>query len=181
MRRNALWTAIWIGLVFGLLAFGVLGTFDITTGNQPSDEQLTANYLTHEAAFNDLARQLAREYPGHTAKRGGVIDLATVIELDTNTTRVGIYGRLLQRISVADLRYFTDSGKLILVPDGEQNPDRPSRSYVHLPQARPQAFIEHHAYYWRGPGVDIVTGDLPLTAGWFIRHDTTVEVAVTPY
>ncbi len=181
MPRNALWTAIGVGLIFALLALGVRVTFDLTKGSQPGDEQLRANYLAHEAVFDDLAQQLARQYPADTARRHGAADLATTVELNTNTTRPGIYGRLLQAIAVTDLRYFPDSGKLILVPVGEENLDRPSKSYVHLPHAQPQAFSQHHTYYWRGPGLDIVNGDLPLTADWYLRHDETVELAFSPY
>lgn len=181
MPRNAVWTAIWLGLLIALLALGVRVTLDITQGSPPSDEQLRANYQAHQAAFDDLARQLAQEYPGHAARRRGAIDLSTIVEVNATTTRPGLYERLLQAIAVTDLRYFPDSGKLILVPVAEENSDRPSKSYVHLPHAQPQAFSEHHTYNWRGPGVDIVTGDLPLTADWYIRHDKTVELAFSPY
>jgi hypothetical protein len=179
--HKGLWAAIGIALVFSLLTLSVFGTYDVNQRSQPGDEALTTDFFAHEAAFDELVRMLSTDYPGLAAKRAGAIDLATIARLGTKSVRFGIYGRLLQQISVADLRYFPDSGKLILVPDGGENLEEPSKYYVYLPHAQPQAFAQHHAYYWRGPGVAILTGDLPLRAGWFIRHDMTIEVAVTPY
>jgi hypothetical protein len=159
VKHGGLWAAIYVALVLGILSFGVLGTYDVNQRDRRSDEELTAEFFAHEAVFDELVKVLAAG-PGGNAE---------------------IYKRLLRQISVADARYFPDSGKLILVPDGQENLEPPSRFYVYLPHGQPQSFLQNHGYYWRGPGVDIVTRDLPLKAGWYIRHDTTIEVAVTPY
>lgn len=179
--HKGLWAAIGVALVFSLLTLSVFGTYDVNQRSQPGDAELTTDFFAHEAAFDELVRMLSTDYPSPAAKRAAAIDLATIARLDTKSVRFGIYRRLLQQIAVADLRYFPDSGKLILVPDGQENLEEPSKSYVYLPHAQPQAFVQHHGYYWRGPGVDILTGDIPLRAGWFIRHDMTIEIAVTPY
>ena len=152
--REMFGLAACIALVFALLTLSIFGGHEINQGNQPSDEELTANFFTHEATFDELAAM---------------------------PVRPETYRSLLRQISVADLRYFPESGELILIPDGQENLQHPSKSYVYLPHAQPQSFAEHHIYYWRGPGVNIVTGDLPLKGDWFIRHDMTIAVAVTPY
>jgi hypothetical protein len=181
VTHMGLWAAIGIALAYSLLTLSVFSTYDVNQRSEPSDEALTTDFFAHEAAFDELVRMLSTDYPSLARKGAGAIDLATIARLDTKSVRFGIYRRLLQQISVADLRYFPDSGKLVLVPDGRENLQEPSKYFVYLPHAQPQAFVQHHAYYWRGPGVDILTGDLPLRAGWFIRHDMTIEVAVTPY
>lgn len=174
VRHYELWAAVvCVALALGLLTLGVFSTYDISQRSQSDDEQLTTDFFAHEATFDELVRMLSTE-PAD-------VDLATVTRPDAKSPRVEMYIRLLRQISVADLRYFPGSGKIILVPDGQENLQQPSRSYVYLPHGQPQSFVRHHGYYWRGPGVDILTGDLPLKAGWYIRHDMTIEVAVTPY
>jgi hypothetical protein len=181
MPHGGSWPAISIALVFCLLALSVLDTYDVNQGNQPTDEVLTTNFVAHEAAFDELVQMLSADHASLAAKGAAVVDLTTLAGLDTNAVRSRMYRRLLQQISVADLRYFPGSGKLILVPDGQENLERPSKFYLYLPRARPQSFVQHHAYYWRGPGVDILTGDRPLKGLWYIRHELTIEVAVIPY
>lgn len=155
------WTAAFIALMFGPLLIVLFEAYGVDQAGRPSDAELTANFLAHEAAFDQLAQILSTD-------RGSV-------------TGRGTYKRLLQQISVADLRYFPDSGKIILVPDGEENQERPSESYVYLPNAQPESFIQHQGYYLHAPGADIVTRDSRLKGSWFIRHELTMEVAVTPY
>lgn len=182
VSHNWLWAAaFYVALVLGLLTVGVFGTYGINQRSQPGDEQLMSDFFAHEATFDELVRMLSSDAASLGAKGPADVDLTTITKLDAKPLRVGMYRRLLQQISVADLHYFPESGKIILVPDGQENLEQPSKSYVYLPHAQPQPFVQHHGYYWRGPGVDILTGDLPLKAGWFIRHDMTIEVAVTPY
>lgn len=170
-----------IALVLGLSTLAVLGIYDVNKENQPSDEALAANFLAHEARFDELVQMLATGHPSPGAEGASEIDLATVARLDKDGARFGIYRGLLRQISVADLRYFPDSGKLVLVPDGEEDLERPSTSYLYLPRAQPQSLVQHHGYGWRGPGVYTLTGDRPLKGFWFIHHDMTIEVAVTAY
>lgn len=170
-----------IALVLGLSTLAVFATYDANQGRQRGDDELRTNFLSHEAAFAQLVQMLVTDYPSPAAEGAPAIDWAAMASADKNAVRLEIYRHLLQQISVADLRYFPDSGKLVLVPDGEENPERPSESYLYLPHAQPQSFVQHHGYYWRGPGVEILTGDLRLKGAWFIRHDMTIEVALTPY
>jgi hypothetical protein len=170
-----------IALMFCLVAFGVFHAYDVSQGNRPGDAELTANFFAHEAAFDELVQMLSTDRRSLVGKGTAAIDLATMGRRDTNVVHLGTYRRLLQQISVADFRYFPGSGKLILVPDGEESPERPSESYVYLPDAQPQSFVQHHGYYVHGPGVDIITRDSRLKSSWFIRHEITIEIAVTPY
>lgn len=177
------WAAIcaMIALVFGLLTVGFFATYDVDQNKQPSDEELTIDFFSHEAIFDELVQILAMDRPTLAAKGATVVDLATMARLDTNAIRIGMYRGLLRQISVADLRYFTESGKLILVPDGQKNPERPPKSYLYLPHGRPQSLVPYYGSDWRAPGMYILIGDRPLKGAWFIHHDMTIEVAVPPY
>lgn len=179
--HNGLWAATCIALVVGLVTLSIFGGYEVNQVSGPSDEELTTNFFAHETAFDELVHMLAVDYPSLGDKGAATIDPATMDRLETRSERLATYRRLLRQISVADLRYFPRSGKLVLVPNGQENPGRPSKSYVYLPHGQPQSFVQHHAYYWRGPGVDIVTGDRRLEGFWFIRHEMTIAVAVTPY
>ncbi len=179
--HNGPWAAISIALMLGLPTLGIFATHDANRGNQISDAELTTDFFAHEAAFDELVRMLSTDYPSLAAKGAAAIDLATIAGQDKNPARLGTYRRLLRQISVADFRYFPDSGKLILVPDGLQDLERPSESFLYLPHGQPQSFVRHHEYYWRGPGVDTLTRDRRLKDSWLIRHEITLEVAASPY
>lgn len=170
-----------IALVLGLSTLAVLSSYDVNRGNLPSDVKLTANFFSHETAFDELVLMLASDHFSLAAKGPTRIDMEALGRLDTSAVRSMMYRGLLRQISVEDLRYFPYSGKLVLVPDGQENLDRPSKTYLYLPHAQPQSFIRHHGYSWRGPGVYILTSDHPLKGSWFIHHDMTMEVAVAPY
>jgi len=170
-----------MALVLGVTAFSSLNTYTVNNGNRPSDEELTANFSSREKIFDALVRMLATDRRALSAEGGTAVDLETMARAGTNAVRVRMYRDLLQQISVADFRYFPDSGTLILVPDGQENLERPSKYYLYLPHARAQPLVEYHGYNWRVPGVYVLTGDRPLKGLWFIHHETTMEGAVTSY
>src|SRR5579863_732937 len=121
-------------LLLGLATLAVLATGHVDQGNRPSDQELTAN--------------------GRTS-----VDLATMARLGTSVARFEMYRGLLRQISVEDLRYFPDSGKLVLALNSQDVRERPAKSYLYLPRAQPQSLAPYHGYTWRGPGVYILTGD----------------------
>lgn len=177
--RTAICTAI--ALVLGVLTLGLFATHDVNQESQPSDQELTTSFFSHEEKFDELLQMLARDRPRLAAKGALAVDLATTARLDANGIRFGMYRGLLQQISVGDLRYFPGSGKLVLVPNGRRSLEPPSKSYLYLPHGQPQSLVPHYGYDWRGPGMYILTGDRPLKGGWYIHHDVTIEVAVPPY
>jgi hypothetical protein len=168
-------------LLLGSSTLAVLGTHEVDLRNRPSDEELAANFLSHETAFNELVQMLDADRRTLADEGDTPIDFAALSRPDADTARAETYSRLLRQISVADLRYFPDSGKLILLPDRQANLQRPSKSYLYLPHAQPQPVVRHHGYYWRGPGAYVVTGDRPLEGSWFIHYDTMIQVAFSPY
>lgn len=170
-----------IAVLLGLPTLTVLSTHVANQENHPSDEELAANFFSHEARFDELVQMLTTDYPRLAAKGDAGIDLTTVASLATNAARSGVYRGLLQQISVEDLRYFPDSGKLVLVPDGQENSERPSKYYLYIPHAQPRSLTPSDGYASRGPGVYVLKGERPLKGSWFIRHDMTIEVAVAPY
>ncbi|HEY7887909.1 MAG TPA: hypothetical protein VIC29_06740 [Steroidobacteraceae bacterium] len=124
---------------------------------------------------------LTTDHAGLAATGQTRIDFATLARLATKEPRFARYAGVLQQISVEGLRYFPHSGKLVLVPYGEESLERPSKSYLYLPHAQPQSLDQYHGYTWRGPGVYVLTGDRPLHGSWFIHQDMTMEIAIVPY
>ena len=177
------WAATWalIALLLGSAALAALATYEVDLRNRPSDEELTANFFSHETTFNELVRMLYADRRTLAPEVETPIDFAALSRLGAGAAGVETYSGLLRQISVADFRYFPDSGKLILLPDRQANLLRPSKSYLYLPHAQPQPVVRHHGYGWRGPGVYVVTGDRPLKGSWFIHYETTVQVAFSPY
>jgi hypothetical protein len=167
--------------LLGSATLAVLATYEVDIRNRPSDEELTANFLSHETTFNELVQMLDADRRTLASEGETPIDFAALSRPDADTARAETYSGLLRQISVADLRYSPDSGTLILLPDRQANLPRPSKSYLYLPRAQLQPVIRHHGYHWRGPGVYVVTGDRPLKGSWFIHHDTTIQIAFSPY
>lgn len=188
MRVKASWVAACtvLPLVLGLCALAVFATYDGYRENAPSDEALATNWLSHEAGFDELVQMLRTSHLSVAAKGAAGIDLAAVAGLDKDPARFRIYRGLLRQISVVDLRYFPDSGKLILIPDGQNNDglnnlDRQSKCYLYLPHGQPQALASYPGSDWRMPGMYMRTGDRRLKGNWFIHHEMTLVVAVPPY
>jgi hypothetical protein len=177
------WAAIWalIALLLGSATLAVLAIYRVDLSNRPSDEELTANFFSHETTFNELVQMLDADQRTLAPEGKTSIDFATLSRLSASAARAETYSELLRAISVVDLHYFPDSGKLILLPDRQANLQRPSKSYLYLPHAQPQPVVGHLGYHWRGPGVYVVTEDRPLTGSWFIRCDTMIQVAFSPY
>src|SRR5215469_11090740 len=173
------WTAIWavIALLLGSSTLAVLATYEVDLLNRPSEEELTANFFSHETTFNELVQMLDADRRTLAPEGETPIDFAALSRPGASAARAETYRGLLRQISVADLRYFPDSGRLILLPDRQANLQRPSKSYLYLPHAQPPPVVPHHGYYWRGPGVYVVTGDRPLKGPWFIHYDTMIHVA----
>ena len=169
-------------VVVGLTALGGVATRrDVSRGNQPSDEELRSNFFFHRAGFDHVVRMLAADYPGVTGKGTTSMDLAALARLDVNTTRFRMYKSLLKQISVADFRYYRSSGKLILVPEGQQDPKLPSKSYLYVPHPQPDPLVHYHGYTWREPGMYILTRDDRLRGPWLIHHDVVIGLAFSPY
>ena len=116
------WVAILVLITLFLapVALTIVATHTINQRNQPSDEELSENLLTHETKFNELVEMLASDCRSLPPGSGESIDLAGLSAVVTSAARMDIYKRLLRQIFVADLRYFPGSGKLILLPAAAQ-------------------------------------------------------------
>ena len=184
---NTLGTGSWavicavIALVLGAPTLAAYDTHEIDQEDRPSDAQLAANFFSHEQKFDELVQMLAADHSSLAAQGATAVNLTAMAGLETNRVRFGMYRRLLQQITVSDLRYFPDSGKLILVPSGQENLERPSKFYLYLPHGQSRSLVQHLGYDWHWPGVYVLSGDRPLKGLWFIHHDMTIGVAVSPY
>jgi hypothetical protein len=164
------------------VALTTVATHAINQRNQPSDEELSENLLAHETKFNELVEMLDSDCRSLPPAAGESIDLAGLSAVVTSAARKDMYKRLLRQISVADLRYFPGSGRLILLPAAAQtNIQGSSKSYVYMAGGQPQPVVAHHGYNWRGPGLHFLTGDRRVEGFWFIHYDTTITLAFSPY
>jgi hypothetical protein len=180
--RSSFAVLVLIALFLVPLALTLVAAYSVNRRNRPSDEELTANFLSHEAKFDELVDMLDSERQSLPLGRGESIDLAGLSAVLASAARTDAYKVLLRQISVADLRYFPGSGKLILLPAaGQTNIEGSSRSYVYMMSGRPQSVVVHHGHYWRAPGVHFVTGDRRVKGPWFIHHDTMIVLGFSPY
>jgi hypothetical protein len=178
------WVAVLvlIALFLVALALTLVAGYSVNRRNQPSDEELTANFLSHESKFDELVEMLDSDRRSLRLGARESIDLAELSAVLVSAARRDAYKGLLQQISVADLRYFPGSGKVILLPAaGQTNIEGSSKSYVYMMGGQPQPVIAHHGYYYRGPGVYFVTGDRQIKGPWFIHYDTMIALAFSPY
>jgi hypothetical protein len=180
--RSPIAVLVLITLFLAPAASMTIATRTINQRNQPSDEQLSESLLAHETKFNELVEMLDSDCRRLPPGAGESIDLAGLSAVVTSVARKGTYKRLLQQISVADLRYFPGSGRLILLPAAAPTSIQgSSKSYVYVPGGQPQPVVAHSGYNWRGPGLYFLTGDRRVKGFWFIHYDTTITLAVSPY
>jgi hypothetical protein len=147
--------------------------------SHPTDEELTAKFLSHEADFQALVQML--DYDRNKLPRTDApIELADLEAADA--ARKGDYRVLLAKIDANNLRYFPRSGNVVLpvAQAGEYVADT-KKSYVYLSREQPQPLLPHPSYARRGPGLYFVTGDGRIKGQWFIHHDGTVVFAFAPY
>jgi hypothetical protein len=113
---------------------------------------------------------------------GPVVERTNLGPVAANSARIGHYESLLSKIGVRNFRYFPRSGTLIL-PVSEQSDSLPgySKSYRYVLQDEPQGVVSHRGYGWRGPGIYVLTGDIRIKGQWFIHHDTTLGIGLSPY
>jgi hypothetical protein len=181
-ERSWVVVLVLITLFLAPAALTTVATYTVNQRNQPSDEELTTNLLSHEAKFDELVEMLDSDCRSLPPGAGESIDLAGLSAVVTSAARMAIYEGLLRQISVADLRYFPGSGKLILLPAAAQtNIEGSSKSYAYMVGGQPQPVVALHGYNWRGPGVYFLTGDRWVKGFWFIHYDTMITVAFSPY
>jgi hypothetical protein len=165
------------------LALTLLAAWSVNARTQPNDEALTANFLSHEAKFDELIRMLVSDVRRLPLEGPQSVDLAGLSAALGSGARTQAYVVALRQISVADLRYFPASGKVILRPAGVQTTveGSSSKSYVFMMSGRPEPLAAHQGYYRRGPALYFVSGDRHLKGGWFVHYDTAIALAFSPY
>lgn len=158
----------------------VLAGYSVFRVSPPTDEELTARFLSHQADFQALVTLLESERR-RLPLGPGPFDLA---DAGASTARAGKYEALLARIGARSVRYFPESGNVVLpVAESAGHLGKSTKSYLYLSHddPQPQPLLYHRSYGWRGPGVYLISGDRRITGQWFIRHDRTVVVAFAPY
>ncbi|MGH8316699.1 MAG: hypothetical protein ACREUL_01815 [Steroidobacteraceae bacterium] len=163
------------------MASAVVGNYMSSEGNRPSDDELTENFLSHEGQFDEVVEMLTADRRTLRLESDKVIDLKSLSILLPSAARMDVYRGLLQQISVADLRYFPGTGKVILLlKPGEEDAWGSSKSYVYLPDGEPQPLIQQHGYYWRGPALTFLTGDWRIRGNWFVHYNMAISLRFSP-
>ena len=162
-------------------AFAVLAFYAADRCSQPTDDELTERFISHESDFEALAPLLdsdCRRLPPE-AKSCELTDLEAS---GLGAGRVADYRLRLARIGATSFSYEPGPGNLSLpVSIAGNHPGDTSKSYLYLGHQAPQPLLHHPSYALRGPGIYRLTGDHRIKGQWFIHHDGTVVVAFAPY
>jgi hypothetical protein len=159
----------------------VLAGYSVSADNHPTDDELVARFLSHEADFQVLVKMLdtdRRRLP----LRPEPFDLADLVAAGVGAARRGDYESLLAKIDLGSFRYFAQSGNVALpVSESGGRLPRSIKSYLYLSSDDPQRLLHHRSYAWHGPGVYPVTGDYRIKGRWFIHREGIVVVAFAPH
>ena len=178
--RRALSTSVLVALLLGPVAAALWAKYTVGQLDVPGDQALAENFFAHEKSFAELVLMLNADRAELSQARAGAIDLAALKKV-LEHARAEKYVADLNTTSVADLRYFPDSGRLVLLPKGT-SPDIAveAKYYLYLARGEPEPSARYDSH-WRGPGTYILSGDRPLKQSWFIHHNATISVVLSPY
>ena len=159
----------------------LLASYAATRASQPTDEELTARFLSHQSDFLALTSMLASDC-GRLPPEAESCEPADLVPTGAGGARMSDYQALLARIGATNFRYYPRSGILNLpVSRLGDNLTETRKSYLYLSRDEPQPLLRHQSYAWRGPGIYFVTGDHRIKGQWFIHHDGTVVIAFATY
>jgi hypothetical protein len=179
LANRSSWTPV---LVLSLLVavpalIMALSGYSAARGSNPSDDDLTARFLSHQVDFEALPQMLDSDR-ARLPLADGPFDLVDLMA--AGAARNHDYRPLLAKIEAANIRYFPRSGNIVL-PLAKSNDHffaDTKKSYVYLNREQPRPLPR---YARPGPGIYFVTEDHPIKGNWFIHHDGTLEVAFPPY
>jgi hypothetical protein len=180
--RSARRAVLLLSLLFAAPAIlVVLAGYSVSRGSHPTDEELTARFLSQPLEFEAL-RQMLDSDRGRLPLGAGPFDLTDLVAAGASTARMGHYEAVLARIGARNFRYSPQSGNLVLpIRTSADSFANSTKSYLYLSRDDPQPLLYRRSYGWRGPGAYWVSGDYRIKGRWFIRHDGTVVVAFAPY
>ena len=181
VTNRSSWTQVLVLSLFVVVPAVImaLSGYSAARGSHPTDDELTARFLSHEADFQALVQMLESDRR-RLSLADGPFDLAELVA--AGAARNDDYQALLAEIDATNIRYFPRSGNIVLpvARSGEHFADT-KKSYLYLNREQPQPLLHHPSYAWRGPGIYFVTGDHRIKGQWFIHHDGTVAVEFAPY
>jgi hypothetical protein len=150
-------------------------------GGYPTDEELSARFLSREADFQALVYMLDSDR-GRLPPGTESVDLADFVRAGAGRARIGDYEALLTRIGATNFRYFPGSGNLIVPVSKPAEPFAATRtSYSYLSRELPQPLLHPPGYASRGPGIYFAPADHRIKGRWFVHHDGTAVGAFAPY
>jgi len=150
-------------------------------GGHPTDEELTARFLSRESDFQALVHRLDSDR-GRLPPGTESVDLADLVQAGADRARMGDYEALLTRIGATNFRYFPASGNLIVLVSNPGDPRATTReSYLYLGREEPQPLLHPRAYASHGPAVYFAPADHRIKGRWFVHRDGPVVGAFAPY
>jgi hypothetical protein len=163
------------------LVLVLIAAYTAIRGGHPTDEELTARFLSRESDFQALVHRLDSDR-GRLPPGTESVDLADLVQAGADSARIGNYAVLLARIGATNFRYFPGSGNLIVPvskPDDRFAATR--QSYLYLGREEPQPLLHPRAYASHAPGVYFAPADHRMKGRWFVHRDGPVVGALAPY
>jgi hypothetical protein len=163
------------------LALVLFAAHAAARGSHPTDEELTARFLSREPDFQALVYMLESDR-GRLPPGTESADLADFAQAGAGRPRLRDYEVLLGRIGATSFRYLPRSGDLIVPvwkPGDHLAVTR--KSYWYLSREEQPPFVYQHSYASHGPAVYWAMGDHRIKGRWFIHHDGAAVGAFAPY
>lgn len=181
VANRSSWTQVLVLILFAAVPAAIiaLSCYSAARSSHPTDEELTARFLSHEADFQALLQMLDSDHR-RMPLPDEPFDLPDLVA--AGVARRSDYEVLLARIGATNVRCYPQSGNVVLpVSRSGAHFAETKKSYLYLSREQPKPLLQHPSYSWRGPGIYFVTGDHPIKGQWFIHHDATVVVSFAPY
>jgi hypothetical protein len=182
LANRSSWTEVLVLSLFvaAPATFVAFSGYSAARGGTPSDDDLTARFLSHQTDFEALPPILDTDR-ARLPQADGPFDLADLMA--AGAVHNHDYRALLAKIGAANIRYFPRSGNIVLplAKSSDHFFADTKKSYLYLNREQPQPLPNKPSYARSGPGIRFVTEDHRIKGNWFIHHDGTLQVAFLPY
>ena len=182
LANRSSWTEVLVLSLFIAVpaTFVAISGYSAARGGTPSDDDLTARFLSHQTDFETLPQMLDTDR-ARLPQADGPFDLADLMAV--GAARNHDYRGLLAKVGAANIRYFPLSGNIVLTLANSNDHffADPKKSYLYLNREQPKPLPNQPSYARSGPGIRFVTETHRIKGKWLIHHDGTLQVAFLPY
>jgi hypothetical protein len=178
VAHRSLRSDIWVLILMVAVPVVIVTLSGYLTSNPPTDEEITARFLSHEADFQMLISMLHSD-GGRLSIAKEPIDLEDLVAVGANN---GAYRLLLAKIGATGFHYFPRTGNVRLpISQPDAHFTDTNKSYLYLSDEQSQPLLGGQSYPQHGPGLYILADDHQIKGRWFIRHESPTIVAFAPY